>query len=299
MLIAKVLVGINPDHPDAARFNIPANIIGPKGAYVKHITHNTGGTRVQLKGRGSGFKESTNSKEADEPMYLQLSSNSQQNLDKAKQLAESLVNKVKRDFAQFVLRKDQVQIAPTPTPAPAPAPVPTYATYPTYGAPAPVPGSYGAYPMYGYTDPSYAYFYGAAQQQAQNQPTVSIAPPGTYPPPTRTSPPPKSTSPESKKRPLEDTTLEENDTKRVKLDEKPEQQQQQLDWNSMDAQTKQYYENLYANYYAYYGYGAQATTTAQPAGNCFLNCTNVIVSDAQTEEQVQELLAELEKGKKK
>jgi hypothetical protein len=51
---AKVYVGIDNSLPG---FNIPANIIGQKGVNVKHITHKSGGARVQLKGRGSGYKE--------------------------------------------------------------------------------------------------------------------------------------------------------------------------------------------------------------------------------------------------
>jgi hypothetical protein len=300
MLIAKVLVGIDAAHPDAPRFNIPANIIGPKGAYVKHITQMTGGTRVQLKGRGSGFKESTgpNSKESDEPMYLQLSSNSQHNLDKAKQLAESLVNKVKRDFAAFVLRKDVKPTAPA--------------------QPQVAPTSVGYYPYpsnYGYTDPYSYYGYGAPGAVAP-----TIAPPGTQPPPPGVSypqssppPPPPSSSPprapENKKRPHEDTSLE-TDTKRVKLDETAgtvpdqSQQSQQLDWNSMDPATRQYYEAYYAQYYAYYaqaGYGVPPTSTSPPnTGNYYRSYQlNNLVSDAETEGQLQELLQELEKGKKK
>lgn len=54
MVTTKVYVGL--DAP-VAGFNIPANIIGQKGVNVKHITHKSGGARVQLKGRGSGYKE--------------------------------------------------------------------------------------------------------------------------------------------------------------------------------------------------------------------------------------------------
>ncbi|CAG8800236.1 8935_t:CDS:2, partial [Racocetra persica] len=46
----KVFVGIEPDRT----FNARAKIVGPQGAYVKHIQQETG-AKVQLKGRGSGY----------------------------------------------------------------------------------------------------------------------------------------------------------------------------------------------------------------------------------------------------
>lgn len=53
-LTAKIPVGIKNPEPG---FNIAANIIGKGGINVKHITQVSGGTRVQLKGKGSGYKE--------------------------------------------------------------------------------------------------------------------------------------------------------------------------------------------------------------------------------------------------
>lgn len=99
-LTAKVSVDIeNPD----PHFNIPANIIGKGGINVKHITQATGGTRVQLKGKGSEYRDQGGQvDEDDEPMYLHLSSSNQQNLDKAKKLAESLLNKVRQNHDKFV-----------------------------------------------------------------------------------------------------------------------------------------------------------------------------------------------------
>ena len=49
-----------------------AKIVGPHGAYVKHIQNETG-SRVQLKGKGSGFYESTTGQEAEEPLHVHIS----------------------------------------------------------------------------------------------------------------------------------------------------------------------------------------------------------------------------------
>jgi len=52
-------------------FNLRAQVVGHGGAYVKHIQAETR-CRVQIKGRGSGFMESSTGHESDEPMYLHV-----------------------------------------------------------------------------------------------------------------------------------------------------------------------------------------------------------------------------------
>lgn len=97
-LIEKVYVGI--DNP-VVGFNVPANVIGPRGAYVKHISNTCNGTRVQLKGRGSA-QRGMEDEDPEEPMYLHISGVHKNQMERARKLAESLVAKVKRDYAQFV-----------------------------------------------------------------------------------------------------------------------------------------------------------------------------------------------------
>jgi len=52
-------------------FNLRANVVGAQGSYVKHIQQETR-CRVQIKGRGSGFKEYDTGVESDEQMYLHV-----------------------------------------------------------------------------------------------------------------------------------------------------------------------------------------------------------------------------------
>jgi hypothetical protein len=52
-------------------FNLRAQVVGQGGAYVKHIQQQTR-CRVQIKGRGSGFIESSTNRESDEAMYLHV-----------------------------------------------------------------------------------------------------------------------------------------------------------------------------------------------------------------------------------
>jgi hypothetical protein len=172
-LIAKIPVGI--ENPDSG-YNIPANIIGQKGANVKYITQHSGGTRVQLKGRGSGYREPNETQEGDEPMYLHLSSSGHVNLEKAKNLAEGLLRKVKQNYAKFLEAKKAKEEQQQQS-------------------------SYSADPYQQY----YAYMYSQQQQQPPPPPgtasTASTAavpppPPGTSAPSTTSSvPPPPGTAP--------------------------------------------------------------------------------------------------------
>lgn len=52
-------------------FNVRAKIVGPGGMFVKYIQAETG-TRVQIKGRGSGFFESDTGKESEEEMHIHV-----------------------------------------------------------------------------------------------------------------------------------------------------------------------------------------------------------------------------------
>lgn len=52
-------------------FNLRAQVVGQAGAYVKHIQQKTR-CRVQIKGRGSGFLESSTGRESDEQMFLHV-----------------------------------------------------------------------------------------------------------------------------------------------------------------------------------------------------------------------------------
>lgn len=53
-------------------FNLRAKIVGPNGAFVKHIQQETG-SRVQLKGKGSGFYETSTGVESEEPLHVHIS----------------------------------------------------------------------------------------------------------------------------------------------------------------------------------------------------------------------------------
>ncbi|KAJ3267998.1 hypothetical protein HDU76_011531, partial [Blyttiomyces sp. JEL0837] len=66
LVTANVFVGFEPDRS----FSMRAKIVGPGGAYVKHIQQKTG-TKVILKGRGSGYEGiGATAESANEPMHI-------------------------------------------------------------------------------------------------------------------------------------------------------------------------------------------------------------------------------------
>ncbi|KAL1887343.1 hypothetical protein Sste5346_010282 [Sporothrix stenoceras] len=84
-------------------FNLRAQVVGHGGAYVKHIQQETG-CRVQIKGRGSGFIESSTGRESDEPMYLHVTGPDPEMVEKAKELCEDLLENVKDQYESFKSR---------------------------------------------------------------------------------------------------------------------------------------------------------------------------------------------------
>ncbi|OKO95684.1 hypothetical protein PENSUB_11196 [Penicillium subrubescens] len=81
-------------------FNLRAQVVGQGGAYVKHIQQKTR-CRVQIKGRGSGFIESSTGRESDEPMFLHVAGPDPNDVQAAKELCEDLLANVKEQYQHF------------------------------------------------------------------------------------------------------------------------------------------------------------------------------------------------------
>ncbi|KAG0740335.1 hypothetical protein G6F57_012580 [Rhizopus arrhizus] len=82
--------------PGNPPFNLRAKIVGPQGAFVKHIVQETG-ARVQLKGKGSGFIDSTTGKESEEDLHVHITCMKEDGLDAAIKLTEDLLNTVRQE----------------------------------------------------------------------------------------------------------------------------------------------------------------------------------------------------------
>ncbi|KAI1825408.1 hypothetical protein F4861DRAFT_538092 [Xylaria intraflava] len=96
---AKISINLEP----VQGFNLRAQIVGHGGMYVKHIQQETG-CRVQIKGRGSGYLEASTNRESDEDMYLHVAGPDPKMVEKAKDLCEDLVGKVREEYEEFKTR---------------------------------------------------------------------------------------------------------------------------------------------------------------------------------------------------
>ncbi|KAI7659896.1 hypothetical protein KC319_g8792 [Hortaea werneckii] len=81
-------------------FNLRAQVVGHGGSYVKYIQNETG-TKVQIKGRGSGFMEHDTGRESDEQMYLHIAGPNADDVQRAKGMALELLGTVKSDYDKF------------------------------------------------------------------------------------------------------------------------------------------------------------------------------------------------------
>lgn len=97
----KVFTGIDNPEP---QFRINGKIIGPQGAYIKHIVTTTK-AKVHLKGKGSNFIEAGEKKESDEPLHLFISAHTEEQLNAAKKLAENLMETVRVKYDEW--KKEQ------------------------------------------------------------------------------------------------------------------------------------------------------------------------------------------------
>lgn len=93
----KVYTGIpNPEH----QFQIKGKIVGLKGAHLKHIVAATK-AKVHLRGKGSNFIEENSMKEAEEELHLFISAHSEEQLENARKLAESLMDTVRKQYKDW------------------------------------------------------------------------------------------------------------------------------------------------------------------------------------------------------
>jgi hypothetical protein len=210
-------------------FNVRAKVVGPSGVFVKYIQQETG-TRVQIKGVGSGFVDQETGRESDEPMHIHITGPDEGQVARAKVLTEDLLEVVRSEHAkmQLVVQQQQMELhqaqmqyaayagyaPPPPSSAPPPPPPGEQPPPPPDGsAPPPPPGgqgspsgaevdAYAAYwAQYGYDVNTPEFKAWAAQQQQQMYYTQQGAGAG-YPgaagatapsapaPPTEQAPPP-------------------------------------------------------------------------------------------------------------
>ncbi|KAL0953988.1 hypothetical protein HGRIS_005145 [Hohenbuehelia grisea] len=144
-------------------FNVRAKVVGPSGMFVKYIQQETG-TRVQIKGLGSGFVDQETGRESDEPMHIHITGPDEGQIARAKVLTEDLLEVVRAEHAKMatVVQQQQIELhhaqaqyaaysamayaPPPPAAAPPPPPPGEQPPPPPDGsAPAPAGASASAY----------------------------------------------------------------------------------------------------------------------------------------------------------
>ncbi|EJD54720.1 eukaryotic type KH-domain (KH-domain type I) [Auricularia subglabra TFB-10046 SS5] len=130
-------------------FNVRAKVVGPGGMFVKYIQQETG-TRVQIKGQGSGFYDSETGKESDEPMHIHITGPDDGQVARAKVLTDDLLEVVRGEHAKARAMNSQAQMEMQQAQM--------YAAYGAYGyqppppsgdAPPPPPDAQGGAPQPG------------------------------------------------------------------------------------------------------------------------------------------------------
>ncbi|KAI0776484.1 eukaryotic type KH-domain type I [Irpex lacteus] len=90
-------------------FNVRAKVVGPSGMFVKYIQQETG-TRVQIKGLGSGFVDQETQQEHNEPMYIHVTGPDEGQVARAKVLTEDLLEVVRAEHAKVKAIVEQQQM---------------------------------------------------------------------------------------------------------------------------------------------------------------------------------------------
>ncbi|KAL6306082.1 eukaryotic type KH-domain type I [Sparassis latifolia] len=92
-------------------FNVRAKVVGPSGMFVKYIQQETG-TRVQIKGIGSGFVDQDTGHEHDEPMFIHVTGPDEGQVARAKVLTEDLLEVVRAEHTKVkaVLQQQQMEL---------------------------------------------------------------------------------------------------------------------------------------------------------------------------------------------
>jgi hypothetical protein len=96
-----VKLGFEPS-PELSAF-VRSSILGSQGSFLKHIQSETG-TRVQFRGKGSGFVDLTKGTEL-APMHIFIAAFNEKDAQSAIKLAEDLIATVRANYEQQMASK--------------------------------------------------------------------------------------------------------------------------------------------------------------------------------------------------
>eukprot|EP01100_Stratorugosa_tubuloviscum_P011514 TRINITY_DN514_c0_g1_i1.p1 TRINITY_DN514_c0_g1~~TRINITY_DN514_c0_g1_i1.p1 ORF type:complete len:592 (+),score=275.51 TRINITY_DN514_c0_g1_i1:26-1801(+) len=98
IFIQKCYIGIEIAEAKILNFNLIGKLLGPKGQFVKHINAQTT-AKLILRGKGSTFVDPNGTADDQfEPLHFSISALSENSVNSARVLAESLIDHVRKDF---------------------------------------------------------------------------------------------------------------------------------------------------------------------------------------------------------
>ncbi|KAM0791075.1 hypothetical protein ACM66B_004366 [Microbotryomycetes sp. NB124-2] len=211
-------------------FNVRAKVVGPGGLFVKFIQQETG-TRVQIKGIGSGFIETDTGRESEDPMHIHVAGPDEVMVERAVELGKDLLEVVKEEHGKARAVLEQQWAAQQQG----------YQPQPPYG------GQQGGY---GQQQQPYQ---GGYQQSPYGAGVTAPLPPGEAPPP-----PPSGDAPPG---PPADPSQQQ-----PAGGQQASAEQWAAYWNSLDPASQAYYTQYYAAYQqgGYSGSPATQGQTPQP-----------------------------------
>ncbi|KAG0210909.1 hypothetical protein BGX28_008746 [Mortierella sp. GBA30] len=240
---ARVAIGIESER----MFNVRAKIVGPQGQYVKHVQNETR-TRVQLKGRGSGYLEEDTRLESDEPLYINILGHTQEDVDAAENLCKDLVETVRAEHEKMKSRP----------------PVPQE----PYGH-----GRYGGRPSHYNSGYHHGRYQGSQHSQYQQQPRHDYnynqqyhtppppPPPGVPAPPSNPPLPPGPPPPPPAEQPATSAAASAPGTSAAAADPST----QAYSYDQYEAYNQYYYQQQYYQQYGQYYQQAYAQPGAEQA----------------------------------
>jgi len=100
------VVGIH----ECPQFTVSRRIIGRGGENMKFISQLCTGTKLRLRGKGSGFRERDSNAEADVPLQVNLSSPFREEYELSKREMSSLLNSIYRDYKRLFGKEIRVKL---------------------------------------------------------------------------------------------------------------------------------------------------------------------------------------------
>jgi hypothetical protein len=95
---------------DSRSFGVSKRIIGRGGKNMKAISELCPGSKIRLRGRGSGFKEPHTNVESDIPLQVNLSSPNAESYERAKFELEKLLKEIYGEYKIFANKNKEVVV---------------------------------------------------------------------------------------------------------------------------------------------------------------------------------------------